>query len=81
MRTHHLLHSGFFGHGEMQKEFEDAAFALQPGQVSGVVETASGVHLIQRYALIPASHVSSNVCLLTQRTVFSKLAAIYKIDT
>lgn len=40
---------GFFGRGEMQKEFEDAAFALQPGQVSEVVETASGVHLIERY--------------------------------
>jgi parvulin-like peptidyl-prolyl isomerase len=50
--TNYILYSGFFGHGEMQKEFEDAAFALQPGQVSGVVETASGVHLIQRYALI-----------------------------
>jgi hypothetical protein len=55
--------SGFFGRGEMQKEFEEAAFALQPGEVSGVIETASGVHLIERYAtslmliplLIPAS--------------------------
>ncbi|KAL4889214.1 rotamase-domain-containing protein [Aspergillus ambiguus] len=39
---------GFFGRGEMQKEFEDAAFALEPGQVSGIVDTASGVHLIER---------------------------------
>ncbi|KAI4257225.1 MAG: hypothetical protein LQ352_001723 [Teloschistes flavicans] len=39
---------GFFGRGEMQKEFEEVAFDLEPGQVSGVVDTASGVHLIQR---------------------------------
>ena len=39
---------GFFGKGQMQKEFEDTAFTLQPGEMSGVVETASGVHLIQR---------------------------------
>ncbi|KAF2785485.1 peptidyl-prolyl cis/trans isomerase [Melanomma pulvis-pyrius CBS 109.77] len=39
---------GFFGKGDMQKEFEDAAFQLEPGQMSGIVSTASGLHLIQR---------------------------------
>lgn len=41
---------GFFSRGMMQKEFEDAAFALAVDEMSGPVETASGVHLIQRYA-------------------------------
>jgi NIMA-interacting peptidyl-prolyl cis-trans isomerase 1 len=39
---------GFFGRGDMQKEFEEAAFGLKPGEVSHVVETASGLHLIER---------------------------------
>lgn len=39
---------GYFGRGEMQKEFEDAAFALRVGEMSHAVETASGVHLIER---------------------------------
>lgn len=44
---------GYFGKGDMQKEFEEAAFALKPGDVSHVVETASGLHLIERYVMIP----------------------------
>ena len=39
---------GYFGKGDMQQEFEEAAFALSPGQMSGIVETASGLHLIER---------------------------------
>ena len=38
----------FFGKGDMQKEFEDVAFQPKPGEVSRVVETASGLHLIER---------------------------------
>lgn len=39
---------GEFGSGEMQEAFETAAFALQPGEMSSVVSTDSGYHLIYR---------------------------------
>ncbi|MEE4177137.1 MAG: peptidylprolyl isomerase [Bacteroides sp.] len=38
---------GFFGRGELYPEFEAAAFNLRPGELSDIVETEAGFHIIQ----------------------------------
>jgi peptidyl-prolyl cis-trans isomerase SurA len=38
---------GTFGRGTMVPEFEEAVFALAPGEVSGIVPTRFGFHIIQ----------------------------------
>jgi parvulin-like peptidyl-prolyl isomerase len=39
---------GLFGRGQMVPEFETAAFSMEIGQTSGVIETAFGYHLVKR---------------------------------
>jgi peptidyl-prolyl cis-trans isomerase NIMA-interacting 1 len=45
-----FLNVGKFGCGQMQKPFEDATFALRVDEISGLVDTDSGVHIILRTA-------------------------------
>ena len=39
---------GTFGRGKMVKEFETAAFILNRAQISGIVKTKFGCHIIKR---------------------------------
>jgi peptidyl-prolyl cis-trans isomerase C len=39
---------GTFGRGKMVREFEQTAFTLQKGQVSPIVKTKFGYHIIRR---------------------------------
>jgi hypothetical protein len=52
---------GFFGRGVMDERFQRAVEALQPGELSGVVESAFGYHVIQRLS-------SEEALAIVQRT-------------
>ena len=53
-----VLTTGSFGRRQMQKPFEDATFALKVGELSDLVDTDSGVHIILRTAWVEAHTVS-----------------------
>jgi peptidyl-prolyl cis-trans isomerase C len=49
---------GYFTRGKMVGSFEDTAFSLKPGEMSGIVETKFGYHLIKVAEKNPETTVS-----------------------
>lgn len=56
---------GFFGKGMMTKPFEDAAFALKEGEISGLVKSEFGYHIIKLIAIKPAGTLAFDEVRMT----------------
>jgi parvulin-like peptidyl-prolyl isomerase len=62
---------GWFAPGVMDPPFEEAAFALQPGQLSDVVQGANGYHIIEVLERDPARAVPTAQLQPQRQKVFS----------
>lgn len=69
---------GWFGRGDMVTAFEQAAFALVPGQVSGVVRTRYGLHLIKCEEK-SGSRIHARHILLQLSPSLSDSARVYRL--
>lgn len=72
---------GFFSRGEMVGEFESAAFALKPGEVSPIIETQFGFHIIQLIERRGNSINARHILLIPKVSTGDLLAARMKLDS
>ena len=81
---------GFVGRGELYPEFEAAAFALKPNEISPVIKTEKGYHIIQmierRGEYINVRHIliipkASPVELVKSKKDLDNIAALISMDS
>ncbi len=72
---------GFFSRGDMVGAFESAAFALKPGEVSPIVETQYGFHIIQLIERRGNTVNARHILITPQVSPDDLLAARMRLDS
>ena len=70
---------GYFGKGQMVKPFEETAFSMEKGEISEIVETQFGYHIIEKIderSLQPFSEVKEEIISTRQQEKKEKAKAI-----
>ena len=67
---------GFFGRGQMVAEFETAAFSMEPGRISDLVQSQFGFHIIK----VEEKQAGSTTPLDTVRTQIQDTLAWQRVD-
>jgi len=63
---------GFFPRGLMAPEFEQAAFSLAPGEISGVIKTQFGYHILQVIEKDPDREVPPEILPALRQQAFQR---------
>jgi len=66
---------GWFGRGQMVPSFEDAAFALEPGELSQPISSTFGYHIIRVEDRDPARELSPQTLSQREAVAFQQWLA------